>query len=124
MIKKHTVIVILIAIMISAGIWIKGYNKNKETKKSKSVKALIFEGSEGWGYDILVNDSLFIHQEYVPVISGKHGFAKKEQAEKTANLIINKIKTGQIPVITRFELEKIISVNEYPPDGQGILKFK
>ena len=109
MIKKHTIIVILVAIMISSGIWLRGYNK--ETKKCKSVKALIFEGSDGWGYDILVNDGLLIHQEYVPVIDGKKGFPTKEQAEKTALLIINKMKNGRLPTVTTFELEKILSLN-------------
>jgi len=112
--------VILIAIMVSSGIWLRAYYK--ETKKGKPVKALIFEGSQGWGYDILVDDSVFIHQEYIPVVDGKKGFPKKEQAEKTAQLIINKMKSGQPLTVTTFELEKIFSLNEPQHDQHG--KFK
>jgi hypothetical protein len=55
-----------------------------------------------------VNDNLFIHQASSPCLSGKQGFAKKEQAEKTAALIINKIEKGESPIVTIFELQKII----------------
>ena len=120
MIKKHTLLVVLICILISSGIWLRRYYK--ETKKDKSVKALIFEGPGGWGYDILVNDSLFIHQEYIPVIDGKEGFPTKEQAENTAQLIINKMNNGHLPTVTTFELEKIFSLNESQDDQRGRCK--
>jgi hypothetical protein len=79
--------------------------------KKPVVEAKVFSGVCGWGYDILVNDKLFIRQESVPTKTGSKGFALKEEAEKTARLIINKIENGQPPVVTTFELQKIISPN-------------
>jgi hypothetical protein len=110
MIKTRTTIILLVAVIISAGIWIAALNK--QPKKKTSFLAKIFETANGWGYDILVNDTLFIHQEYVPVIAGKKSFLKKEQAEQTARLIINKMKGGQLPTVTTFELEQIIPLNQ------------
>jgi len=83
---------------------------------------MIFEGFNGWGYDILVDDKLFIHQESIPVLQGKAGFPKKEQAAQTAQLIINKLKQGQVPAVTTFELEKIISLNKIQYDKSGSTK--
>ena len=120
MIKKHNLIVVFIAIVVSAAIWLNAFHR--KTKNNISVKALTFQVVNGWGYNILVNDSVFIHQANIPVINGTQGFAKKEQAEKTAQLIINKIKRGETPVVSIFELQKIISITDYQHDGQEILK--
>ena len=105
MINKHSLIVLLISIAASVAIWLNAFHKKRNTS---SVKALTFHAVEGWGYDILVDDTLFIHQANIPCLNGKQGFAKKEHAEKTASLIINKIENGKSPVVTIFELQKII----------------
>ena len=106
MIKKHNFIVIGIALLVSAGIWIRQLYKPGITKKKYSTK--VFQGIQGWGYDILVNDTLFIHQETVPARQGKTGFLIKEQAEQTARLIINKMERGELPTVTTFEMEQIL----------------
>jgi Domain of unknown function (DUF4907) len=111
MIKRHNTIVILVAAVISAGIWIYVYSSSPR-KQQKNIAAKIFHGLNGWGYDILVNDTVFIHQESVPVAAGKNGFPRKEQAEQTAQLIINKMKRGQLPSITTFELDQLFSLYE------------
>jgi hypothetical protein len=110
MIRKHNILIILISIAVSVAICANAYHKKQ--KKHNSFKALIFDGVNGWGYDILVNDNLFIHQESIPASDGKKGFPRKELAIKTAALIINKMENGQLPVITTFELEEIFSLND------------
>jgi len=112
--------VIIVSIVASAAIWLIALNKKE--KNISSVKALMFHTVSGWGYDILVDDTLFIHQENIPVINGKQGFARKEQAERTAALIINKIEKGKSPVVTIFELQKIIPLNDLQHEGQGAIK--
>lgn len=111
MIKYHNIIVIIIALAVSAGILINTLNKG-HPKKKNHLSAKVFKGSFGWGYDILANDTVFIHQESVPVLTGNKGFSKKEQAEQTAQLIINKMKRGQLPTVTIFELQQIFSFNQ------------
>lgn len=111
MINKHSLIVLLISIAASLAIWLNAFHKKQ--RNTGSVKALTFHAVEGWGYDILVDDTLFIHQANIPCLDGKQGFEKKEQAEKIAWLIINKIENGESPVVTIFELQKIIPVNKF-----------
>jgi hypothetical protein len=106
MIKKHNFIVIGISLLVSACIWIAWWNRPAINKKKYAAK--IFQGTQGWGYDILVNDTLFIHQETVPARPGKTGFLVKEQAEQTAGLIINKMERGELPTVTTFEMEQIM----------------
>ena len=111
MTKRYNFIVILLSLAISAGIWTITLSK-LNTKKTNHFTAKVFEGFNGWGYDILVNDSLLIRQESIPVVEEKKGFIKKEQARQVARLIINKLKRGQHPSVAIFELEQILLLNE------------
>lgn len=106
MTKTYNFIVIGAALVISATIWMAAL-KNQDTKRKK-ITAKIFHGPHGWGYDILVNDTLLIHQESIPARPGKTGFPERKQAEQTARLIINKMEREELPAVTTFELEKII----------------
>ena len=121
MTKRYNIIVILASVAISAGIWIISLHK-RQAKKKKDITAKIFEGFNGWGYDILVDDELFIHQESIPSCPGRAGFQKKEQAEQTAQLIINKLKQGQVPAVATFELQQILSLNQTQDDQPGKIK--
>ena len=106
MTKPSNLIIIGAALIISAAIWI--VMLNKQTIKREKISAKIFQGLNGWGYDILVNDKLFIHQESIPAVHGKTGFPEKKQAEQTVRLIINKMERGELPTVTTFELEQIV----------------
>lgn len=106
-IKKHNIIVIgcsaLIAVVISFIQW-----NNSNTKDIQQLESRVYRVKDGWGYDILVNERLFIRQESIPVIEAGKTFSTAEQAKQTAQLVINKLKTGQSPALSKFDLEKII----------------
>ena len=105
--KRHTMLVFLVAVILSASLFMIKWKRPAHHDYSSRV----FQSGYGWGYDILVDDTVFIHQESVPVLAGKKGFLKKQQAEQTAQLIINKIERGQPPTITTFDLKQIFSFN-------------
>ncbi len=97
-------VVMLIAILLSALIFfVQG--KRADTYR---LEARVFEVTTGWGYDILVNDTLFIRQESIPSLPAQRGFEKKEQAERTASLIINKLKAGHPPTVSTLEVQTIL----------------
>lgn len=106
MTKLSNLIIIGAALIISAAVWI--VTLNKQDVKRKKITAKVFQGLHGWGYDILVGDTLFIHQESIPAQRGKAGFPEKKQAEQAARLIINKMERRELPTVTTFELEQII----------------
>jgi hypothetical protein len=107
-IKKHNIIVIgcsaILAIIISFTQW------HKDDKKQ--IESRVYRVKDGWGYDILVDERLFIRQESIPVIEAGKTFPTEMQAKQTAELVINKLKTGQPPALTKFDLEKIIQAHE------------
>jgi len=104
MTTKHTKIVISLSLAIALVIpfFFLSYPQKKFRYK-------IFKKDNGWGYEVLVNKKLFIHQEYIPTLAGENIFSERSQAEKTAMLIINKIERGQLPVVTKFEIRQILS---------------
>jgi hypothetical protein len=51
----------------------------------------------GFGYNILLDGALFIHQNTIPSIPGNTSFSSKENAEKVANLVLGKLKNNIMP---------------------------
>lgn len=69
---------------------------------------LIKGESGGFGYDIYVNGTLFIHQARIPCLQGKKGFKTKADARKVANLVMTKIKNGlNPPTVTISDMQKL-----------------
>ena len=64
-----------------------------------------------WGYNIYINQKLAIHQPNIPGRPGKAGFKTKEAAQKVAELVIEKLKKGEMPpTITEEELKKLNAI--------------
>ena len=99
---KHNILVLSLAVLVSIAI-LYIYGKHPHPKFAYQV----FHAPKGWGYDIRVNDSLVIHQENIPVISSTKGFDSKEQAQKTALLVIKKLQQNNLPTLTKFEIEQV-----------------
>jgi hypothetical protein len=77
-------------------------------KNSKITYQLIPGMNNTWGYDILVNNKLIIHQPCIPSLPGNEGFKTKEDAAKVAKLVIEKMKKGEMPPsIDEKELKKL-----------------
>jgi hypothetical protein len=77
-----------------------------EAKPEVEVKIVEVEG--GWGYDIYMNNKRYIHQPNIPGVPGLKVFLTKEEAQKTANLAIQKIEMGIMPPsVTPAELDSL-----------------
>ena len=69
------------------------------------VDAIAIPVKKGWGYEIYVDNKLYIKQEFIPAVSGLHQFVSKEQALTTANLVLAKMKDGKKPYLTVQDLQ-------------------
>ena len=101
MITKHSTIVLAISIAIAIEIPFFYFSQEKK------VDYKIFHTTSGWGYDILVDKRLFIHQECVPVFAEKRGFATEESAWSVARMVVHKLKNNELPTLTYGELTQI-----------------
>jgi hypothetical protein len=105
--NKHITTVLLCSGIVSASILVYSFTQ-RTVKKAARYNAVVFSVSNGWGYDILVDDSVFIHQESIPSFGNGKAFPEKDQAQQAANLVLKKLERNErLPTLTRFELEKI-----------------
>ena len=103
--RVHNIIVIALSVAISVSILIFPCKKGQ---RSSSYESLVYPVKYGWGYDILVKDSLFIHQESIPAMEGNMPFTTKAQAMEAARRVISKLKKGESPSFSRSEIERIM----------------
>jgi hypothetical protein len=110
---RHNILVLSGAALVSVFIFM------VKKQNTPVYQSNVFHTSMGWGYEILVNDRVFIRQESIPVLPGHQGFPLKTQAEATARLIINKMKRHQPPTVTTFEIRQICPLNKIDNGQQG-----
>ena len=88
---------------------------NKSIQKTPSqdttYSIYIFETTDlGWGYDIIMNEKVIIHQTNIPGVTGNHGFHTKEDAQVIANFVLYKISKNIFPPsISNKELDSLIN---------------
>ncbi|MHA4810723.1 DUF4907 domain-containing protein [Flavitalea flava] len=61
----------------------------------------------GWGYDILADGKIFIHQNSIPAVSGGHAFRSKEDALQVGQKVVDRLSLGQIPMVTDKEVREM-----------------
>lgn len=71
------------------------------------VNASIFKTDKGWGYSIIIDNKLFIRQDIIPAVEGNQGFATKEDATKVAELVLNKMKNKEKPIVKKEDLKQL-----------------
>lgn len=63
---------------------------------------------QGYGYDIYIFKSRYVHQPHIPAINGNRGFDTKADARKTAEFIVYKIRNNIMPPsVTVQELDSL-----------------
>jgi len=103
MTNRHSVVVLGLSVLIALLFWIPAAG----TAREPDLCYKLFKSSAGWGYEILVNDTLLIHQEFIPAITTRKGFESAAQAEKAALLVISKLRDGQPPGLSSAEATQI-----------------
>jgi len=58
---------------------------------------LVNAANNQFGYFILLDGQIYIEQKTIPAIQGMHGFHSKEEAVRVAQLVIEKLKQGEVP---------------------------
>jgi Domain of unknown function (DUF4907) len=82
------------------------YEQPKKAVDHIPVDAIAVPVKNGWGYEIYVDNKMYIKQDHIPAVSGTHQFTSREQALITAHLVLAKMKEGKKPLITISELKK------------------
>ena len=87
-------------------------DNSNDCENNKHINFKTFKIKKGWGFDILVNDKIFIHQTNIPAINGNIPFKTKRDAKKIAKLMIFKICNNITPPsITLEEINNLIHID-------------
>ena len=116
-------------VVIVAGVLVYfGYQARVKWKKEHVLVELRpVKTAQGWGYDILANGKVFIHQPTVPAIQGQHSFRTKEGALAVGQKVVDRITQGQMPMVTTEEVQQMgIAMDSIPlhPAPDSLHKIK
>ena len=79
-----------------------------QTKPAPLIYKIITLPDGTFSYDIFTGDHRIIHQTSIPARPGNEGFRRKEDAEKVARLVIDKLNKHIIPpTITVHEMDSL-----------------
>jgi len=77
-------------------------------KKTEYTVATFQNETKDWGYEIIVDGKLFIHQAHIPAQQGIKGFSTEEKALKTGNFMVYKLNMGMdMPTVNLAELDSL-----------------
>jgi len=85
-------------LMIFAGLHFMTSCKNDQKTSGDDklpVKVIAVPSGKGWGYQVYVDEKLYIDQTNIPAVSGLQTFKTKEDALKIGNLVMDKMKNGK-----------------------------
>ncbi|MFA6274470.1 MAG: DUF4907 domain-containing protein [Candidatus Paceibacterota bacterium] len=117
--KKNLKILIIIVLIIIIAVILFFVSKPKvsgvvqEQKEvspylNSKIEIKTFQTGIEWGYDILIDENIYVHQPTIPAIGGNKGFKTEQDAQKTAELVVNKIRKNILPPsITPEELKNL-----------------
>jgi hypothetical protein len=107
-------LIALTALLI--GIAVIFFMRRKTHEGEKFMYAVPLKTESGWGYKIYLGtasnpdtltDRIYIKQENVPGIPGKHSFTSEADALRVAGLVIWKVSSGIQPIIAARELDSL-----------------
>lgn len=102
MITKHSMVILIASAAIAVTIPLL-----YRSKPPKMIEYKTFHTTEGWGYDILINKKLVIHQQTIPAVPEKKGFDTEEFAKRAAGSVVDKLKNNKLPTLSYAEINQI-----------------
>lgn len=106
MTKKNLPLIAAVLILAAAvTIWIRKNQQAASDLLPVDVHTLRF--SNGWGYDIIIDKKIYIHQDCIPAVASYKRFVSEEQALATGQLVVAKMKQAHKPAVTIHDLDSL-----------------
>jgi hypothetical protein len=80
-------------------------------KEHMLIELRAIQTPKGWGYDILTDGKIFVHQDIIPAVPGEHGFRTKEDALAVGKKVYERVMARQIPMVS---VQEIKDLGVYP----------
>ncbi len=99
-VHKIILVIIFLAAIVGGALY---FDKNKQEETvnpytDSVVTTTILTNPDGtFGYDIMIDGNIYVHQPTKPAVGGNAGFATEVEAQYVAGLVISKIKNNILP---------------------------
>lgn len=97
---KVILVIVFLTVIIGGALYF-DKNKKEETPNPYAdslVEASLYQNEDQtWGYDIMIDGNIYVHQPTKPAVGGNTGFATEVEAQYVAGLVISKIKNNILP---------------------------
>lgn len=90
----------------------KDNNKKRKASEIISVQPFRIDSLKGWGYEIVLGNKVYIHQENIPALEGNRVFTSREDAMKTGNLVREKMIANKPPTLSKEEVISLLGISE------------
>lgn len=105
MIKKYILVLVAAAgMLVSASAIVFAKNNQQAGNDLLPVDMRAVKMNDGWGYEVLVDKKVFIHQDCIPAIPSFRKFSSQEQALAIGSRVVEKLKKGHKPSISLQEI--------------------
>ncbi len=114
--KKFCFLFFMIIFLLSCGSEQSQKTTDQQTVSEglDTITTRVIPIEDGWGYEVLINNKVYVNQTIIPAISGKYAFGEYQDARKTAAFVVQQMMQNVIP--------PTVSVEEL--DSLGVLKNK
>jgi hypothetical protein len=92
-------------ILAGAALFYKGYRDRQWKKDHVLIELKPFQTAKGWGYNIYTDGKVYIHQDIIPALPTNRGFRTKEDALAVGTKVYERLKSGQVPMVTAKEVQ-------------------
>ena len=130
--KKNIIIIILLVIIIVLAFFLWKAKTNNMEKAIQNIEIqlqdtvsssvvnpyqntdvttnIISSEDNTFGYDILINGQILVHQPSIPGLPGNKGFDTEQQAQRVANFVATKVKNNEMPpTVTNEDLNELLN---------------
>ena len=107
MTKKYILVLLAAAGMFAAAAAIVLTKNNQQAgNEMLPVDLHALKMKDGWGYEVLVDKKVFIHQDCIPAIPSFKKFSSEADALAIGSRIVEKLKNGHKPSVSLQEIDE------------------
>ncbi|MEO6315192.1 MAG: DUF4907 domain-containing protein [Chitinophagaceae bacterium] len=106
MISANWRVVLAVSLLVGAVTIVFPRKKHDSAGDFLKLDLHAFQMTDGWGYEVLVDKKIFIHQDCIPAIPSYKKFSSETDALVVGSLVIEKIKHGHKPGLTQQDIKE------------------
>jgi len=108
---RKWIVPLLIVLALAPMLYIGLTRHGKWKKEHVLVELKAIQTPKGWGYDILTDGKVYIHQNIIPAVPGEYGFRTKEDALAVGQKVYERVMAGKMPMVS---VEEVKELGVYP----------